>query len=440
MDYTPRHLWRMVEAGLTYEVLNSSTFWFCTSCYACTNQCPRGIHPGETMLRLKQAVAEGEGGVMPENMARFGNTVVEYHNISGEANDVRLIWMENLDETERPAGRVGRRDAQVLYFIGCVSSFYPASYRIPQAFVQIMGRAGVDFTLLGGEEWCCGYPLLNAGMVEEMAKVAEYNLNKAHELGVECIVMTCPSCFHAWHNIYPELLGRSLGIEVVPAVQFLVELIEENRIEMGVLEKKVTYHDPCDLGRKGGVYDAPRFVLQHIPGVEFIEMREHGPNAACCGGGNLEAVEPTLVNLVAPERIVEAVAEIASDTYVTPGLLAQGIAYEFCRRGWLKPNVERLKGIYRPRLEATAAALREYLPGADWVEPEGGFFLGLTLPPPMNVANLRERAEKAGLSLSDGRGFFPQGGGERFLRLAFPALSEPEIREGISRLVRLVSH
>jgi 2-aminoadipate transaminase len=101
--------------------------------------------------------------------------------------------------------------------------------------------------------------------------------------------------------------------------------------------------------------------------------------------------------------------------------------------------VERLKGIYGLRLGATAAALREYLPEADWVEPEGGFFLGITLPPPMNVANLRERAEKAGLSLSDGRGFFPQGGGERFLRLAFPALSEPQIREGISRLARLVS-
>ena len=143
--------------------------------------------------------------------------------------------------------------------------------------------------------------------------------------------------------------------------------------------------------------------------------------------------------IVAPERIVEAVAKIATDTYVAPGLLAQGIAYEFCRQGWLEPNLERLKGIYRPKLEATAAALREYLPGADWVEPEGGFFVGITLPPAMNAANLHKRAEKAGLSLSDGRGFFPQGGGERFLRLAFPALSEPEIREGISRLARLAS-
>jgi DNA-binding transcriptional MocR family regulator len=143
--------------------------------------------------------------------------------------------------------------------------------------------------------------------------------------------------------------------------------------------------------------------------------------------------------LVAPGRIVEGLAKIATDTYVTPGLLAQGIAFEFCRRGWLEPNVERLKGIYRPKLEATAAALREYLPNADWVEPEGGFFLGITLPSPMNVTHLQQRAEEAALSLSDGRGFFPQGGGERFVRLAFTALSETEIREGISRLARLVS-
>jgi DNA-binding transcriptional MocR family regulator len=144
--------------------------------------------------------------------------------------------------------------------------------------------------------------------------------------------------------------------------------------------------------------------------------------------------------LIAPKRIVEAVAKVATDTYVTPGLLAQGTAYEFCRRGWLEPNVERLKGIYWPKLKATAAGLREYLPGADWVEPEGGFFVGMTLPLEMNTSNLRGRAEEAGLSLSDGRGFFPQGGGDRFIRLAFTALSVSEIREGISRLARLVSN
>ena len=189
------------------------------------------------------------------------------------------------------------------------------------------------------------------------------------------------------------------------------------------------------------IEDSPYRALRY-QGSDLPLMRTLNPDRVLHLSSFAKVLSPgvRMGYLVAPERIVEAVAKIATDTYVTPGLLAQGIAYEFCRRGWLEPNVERLKGIYRPKLEATAAALREYLPGADWVEPEGGFFLGITLPPPMNVANLRERAEQIGLILSDGRGFFPQGDGERFLRLAFTALSKSEIREGISRLARLVSH
>ncbi len=189
------------------------------------------------------------------------------------------------------------------------------------------------------------------------------------------------------------------------------------------------------------IEDGPYRALRY-QGSDLPLMRTMNPDRVLYLSSFAKVLSPgvRIGYLVAPERIVEAVARIATDTYVTPGLLAQGIAYEFCRRGWLEPNVERLKGIYRPRLETTAAALREYLPGADWVEPDGGFFVGLTLPPPMNMANLRERAEQNGLVLSDGRGFFPQGGGERFLRLAFTALSEPEIREGVSRLAGLVSH
>lgn len=189
------------------------------------------------------------------------------------------------------------------------------------------------------------------------------------------------------------------------------------------------------------IEDGPYRALRY-QGSDVPPMRTMNPDRVLHLSSFTKILSPgvRVGYLVAPERIVEAVAKIATDTYVTPGLLAQGTAYEFCHRGWLEPNVERLKRIYGPRLKATVAALREYLPGADWVEPEGGFFLGITLPSPMNVTNLQERAEKTRLSLSDGRGFFPQGGGERFLRLAFPALSEPEIREGVSRLARLISH
>jgi DNA-binding transcriptional MocR family regulator len=189
------------------------------------------------------------------------------------------------------------------------------------------------------------------------------------------------------------------------------------------------------------IEDSPYRALRY-QGSDVPLMRNLNPNRVLHLSSLTKTLSPgvRVGYLVAPGSIVEALAKIATDTYVTPGLLAQGIAFEFCRRGWLEPNVERLKGIYRPKLETTAAALQEYLAGADWVEPEGGFFLGLTLPPPMNVADLRERAEQSRLILSDGQGFFPQGGGERFLRLAFTALSEPEIREGISRLAGLVSH
>jgi 2-aminoadipate transaminase len=189
------------------------------------------------------------------------------------------------------------------------------------------------------------------------------------------------------------------------------------------------------------IEDGPYRALRY-QGSDVPLMRTLNPDRVLYLSSFTKILSPgmRLGYLVAPERIIEAVAKIASDTYVTPGLLAQGVAYEFCRRGWLEPNVERLKGIYQPRLEATAAALREYLPGADWAEPEGGFFVGITLAPEMNTDDLQGRAAGVGLSLSDGRGFFPQGGGERFLRLAFPALSEPEIREGISRLAGLVSH
>lgn len=143
--------------------------------------------------------------------------------------------------------------------------------------------------------------------------------------------------------------------------------------------------------------------------------------------------------MVAPANIVKAVGDIAVNTYVSPGFLAQGTAYEFCRRGWFEPNVEKLRDLYRPKLASIAAALRTHLPQAQWPEPDGGYFVGLTLPEGTSTADLRERGRKVGLGLSDGRGFFSAGGGDRFLRLAFPALTVAEIEEGVIRLAQLLS-
>jgi len=197
------------------------------------------------------------------------------------------------------------------------------------------------------------------------------------------------------------------------------------------------------LAEEHGVWvieDAPYRALRY-KGSDVPTMRSINPQRVIHMSSFAKILSPGLRvgYIVAPSDVMESLASLVANTYISPGILAQGIAYEFCRRGWLQPNIERLKGIYQPKLEATLAALQENLPQADWFEPEGGYFVGLNLPATMNSANLRERAEKVGLGLSDGRGFFPRGGGERFIRLAFSALSVPEIHEGISRLAKLVS-
>ncbi|MGB0388783.1 MAG: PLP-dependent aminotransferase family protein [Ardenticatenaceae bacterium] len=137
--------------------------------------------------------------------------------------------------------------------------------------------------------------------------------------------------------------------------------------------------------------------------------------------------------------ILAKVAKVAEDTYITPNLVGQGIAYEFIRRGWLETQLEELKALYGPRLEAITGALRTYLPNAEWIEPDGGFFLSVNLPEGITNEALRAKAAKLGLVLSDGRGFFPnRADGDRFVRLPFCALSEAQLEEGVRRLAAAV--
>jgi len=282
MDYTPRQLWKLIQLGLRDEVVNSRTFWLCTTCKACTVRCPRGIDLTETMLMLKQYAVKEELQV-PEGIGILRETVTTKYNISGDDNTTRLIWAENLEHM--PPNIEAKKGAEVLYFVGCVSAFYPQAYSIPQALVQIFEGAEVDFTTMGGQEWCCGYPLYGAGMKDLVSDLAIHNVERVKELGSTKLVATCPSCYHAWTHIYPQFLELPPDLEILHATEYLARLIEEGKIQLGPVERVVTYHDPCDLGRKSGVYDAPRAILNSIPGLEFREMATHGENAMCCGGG-----------------------------------------------------------------------------------------------------------------------------------------------------------
>jgi Fe-S oxidoreductase len=180
-------------------------------------------------------------------------------------------------------------------------------YGIPQAMVQIMDRAGVDFATLGGEEWCCGYPLFSAGMEDLVAGLMAHNLARLREMGAKTLVTTCPSCHYTWSHLYPLYDPTPLDFEVLHASQYLARLLEQGQLKPGGFEQVVTYHDPCDLGRKSGIFDAPRQVIESVPGVEFREMDASREDALCCGGGgDVQIVDESVTALVADRRLGQA--------------------------------------------------------------------------------------------------------------------------------------
>jgi heterodisulfide reductase subunit D len=304
MDYTPRQLWKLLQLGLKDEVVASRTFWLCTTCEACTVRCPRGIDLTETMLMLKSHALKEKLGV-PEGIHVLRDTVTTKYNISGDDNNTRLIWAENLEHM--PERIEAGKGTEVLYFVGCVSAFYPQAYSIPQALVQIMEAGDVDFTTMGGEEWCCGYPLYGAGMRDLVSEFASHNMERVKGLGSTQLVTTCPSCYYAWMHVYPELVELPPELEILHATEYLLQLIDGGRIELGPVERVVTYHDPCDLGRKSGLVDPPRAILKRIPGLEFREMASHAEDAMCCGGGgDVEISDREVTGQVGALRIEHA--------------------------------------------------------------------------------------------------------------------------------------
>jgi 2-aminoadipate transaminase len=142
--------------------------------------------------------------------------------------------------------------------------------------------------------------------------------------------------------------------------------------------------------------------------------------------------------MIGEPKVIALLAKVAEETYISPGYVAQGITWEWCRRGLLPPQIERLKKLYVPRLDACLAGLDKYMPDATATRPDGGFFISLTLPEGVNTSAVRAQATPLGLNLTDGAAFFPDGGGERFLRLPFCALTPAEIDEGIRRLSEAV--
>ncbi len=276
----------------------SETVFRCTLCGRCQESCPSGILLRDLWLSLRSDLVNSNS--YPPKIDRIAHNVAKSHNVFDEDNAERADWVE--DMRDPPDDNYIRKKSEVVYFTGCVSAYFPMAQGIPIALAGIFDSSGVDFTLLGEDEWCCGFPLLGAGLQDQFQNLIAHNVEAVKSKGARDIVFACPSCYQMWREHYPP------EFNIYHVTQYLEKLLDTGRLHMKELPMTVTYHDPCDLGRSAGEYLAPRKLIRAVPGIRLVEMAHNRENCLCCGGGgNLEMIDAGLSADIAKSKIEEII-------------------------------------------------------------------------------------------------------------------------------------
>ena len=275
-DFSMRRLVRQATFGLTE--IESEDIWRCTTCGRCPQQCPRDVKQIESGVALRRIA--NEYGVFPTSVkpvrTASASLIGEGNPLSEERKN-RAAWAEGL--SVRPFDE----EMEILYFPGCYFSYDPRLKKVARATAEILNAAGVAYGILGEKESCCGESIRKTGDEDLFKRLARDNIKAFIDHGVKKVLVSSPHCYHTFKNEYPEFM---VNFEVVHMSQYVFELIESGRLEIkGAYGKKVTYHDPCYLGRHNGVYEEPRAVLRKAPGLELDEMPDCFADSLCCGGG-----------------------------------------------------------------------------------------------------------------------------------------------------------
>lgn len=288
---------KVLEGELPVDDRIVDSIYMCAQCQNCTINCPTGIDFVEMSEALRDELFRQ--GKIPDSARMVADVLTNYGNPYAQAADEKGAWL--------PSKYAEPKKSPNLFFVSCTSA-YPLN-RVAKSILRVLEKIEYDFTVLGGEEYCCGNPLIRLGEHEKSQEMINKNTENFRKLAVKRIFTACPGCYRTLLNHY------SSEFKIQHITQFLLDLVEEGKIKFKEFPKKIVYFDGCDLGRHCGVYEEPRELLKAIPKVELVEFEYNRENAPCCGGPLLGGA-PDLAKKIAEKTLREAY-DLGVDMMVT---------------------------------------------------------------------------------------------------------------------------
>jgi heterodisulfide reductase subunit D len=269
----------LVDGVMDYDWDVAMRVYSCTECRACAQDCFKYLDTTAMFTVLKEDLAGL--GLIPQNL-RQGlegeSGLDETHNVYKAPHAERLAWLNSQSRVDRPA--------ETAFFVGCTSAYVRQNMSIDT--VGTLDRLNVDYTILS-DEWCCGHPYVAAGELDKARQALEHIIQQYERLGVRRVVFNCPGCLKTFKHDAPKLLHRSLPFEPMHLLELVADQAERGELRFRPIDPKitVTYHDSCTMGRWLDIYEAPRILLRHVPGIAVKEMPRNRGTAYCCGAGGL---------------------------------------------------------------------------------------------------------------------------------------------------------